>query len=293
MKLTNVHGLPASIVEALSRDGYDYNDDPKTISVTSLISPPKIRAMKMRHRDEIIEDASEKIWLLLGNAVHYALSCVSDRNRLIEERLYANVFDWTVTGKPDIYDDATIQDYKVTSAWSMVFEPSGKPEWHQQLNLYAWLLRQNGFDPQSAQIIAILRDWSKSTAQKGGDYPKLPIAVIDVPLWACHGETDQFIARRIDLHALAALTQNDDNIPACSPDERWQKEDVFALMKPGRKSAIKLFDTQQKAYNAHGLTSKSDKCYVENRPGRCVRCLDYCPVRQFCHFGRSLQEEQS
>ena len=53
-----------------------------------------------------------------------------------------------------------IQDYKVTSVWSVIptkDNPNGyKEDWEYQLNSYAWLGRKNGYRAKKLQIIAIL-----------------------------------------------------------------------------------------------------------------------------------------
>ena len=52
-------------------------------------------------------------------------------------------------------------------------------------------------------------------------------------------------------------------------------------MKPGRKTALKLFDERdnQKAYE---MCQKVPGGYIEHRIGKSVRCEGYCPVSRFC-----------
>ena len=58
-------------------------------------------------------------------------------------------------------------------------------------------------------------------------------------------------------------------------------------MKPGRKSALSVHDTEADAWKAmkDGLT-------VEKRPGKSVRCESYCPVSDFCSFYKSLTSSE-
>ena len=65
----------------------------------------------------------------------------------------------------------------------------------------------------------------------------------------------------------------------CTPEQRWQQPDIWAVRTPGRKSAVKLHDTPAAAY-AHAAELKNG--YVEQRPGAPIRCLNYCPVAGFC-----------
>ena len=70
MQLTNKNKLPHPIMEALKYDTYKVGGD---ISVTTLIDAPQIRILKMRHKDEIVQDASDMLWALMGTAVHHIL----------------------------------------------------------------------------------------------------------------------------------------------------------------------------------------------------------------------------
>ena len=60
--ITNKYGLPSSLYNALANDPYVGGGD---ISITRLIAPPRIVALRKRHEAEIVEDASDRIWSLL------------------------------------------------------------------------------------------------------------------------------------------------------------------------------------------------------------------------------------
>ncbi len=240
--LTNEYGLPQSLVNAIANDQYDGpRNDLSVISVTTLISPPKIRMLRHRHQGEITEDVSQKVWILLGQSVHSILERAESGNDLVEQRLTMQVGDRTVSGKTDLYNEyGVISDYKVTSTWAIVFSPEGKKEWIEQLNCLALLYRNAGFEVKKLQIVAILRDWSAANAKKGGDYPKIPVVVVDIPLWSkCDQEA--FVHQRVMLHR-AAEGLIDDTIPACTSEERWQTQTKFAVMKNDNKRADKVFD---------------------------------------------------
>ena len=73
----------------------------------------------------------------------------------------------------------------------------------------------------------------------------------------------------------------------CTATERWRKEDKFAVMKSGRKSAWRLFDTEQLALDFIKSQNmvKGVGCDIVHRKGEDVRCQHYCKVNQFCdHF---------
>ena len=70
MQLTNAMQLPDTIVEAVKADNYHQDGH---ISVTGLIQPPRQRQLYERHKDLIVEDVSDRVWMLMGSNVHHIL----------------------------------------------------------------------------------------------------------------------------------------------------------------------------------------------------------------------------
>jgi len=173
------------------------------------------------------------------------LENVSDDGRLIEERLNEPIGGYVLSGKLDIYErDKVIQDYKVTSSCpsSITRRQGGMGAAVEYPGL---VVAQGRVEVKGLRIIAILRDWSKTQAQKSTDYPQLPIVVFDIPLWDI-AKQEEFIKSRLDLHHSASMLP-DDEIPPCSPEERWAKPTTWAVMKEGRKTAVKVCDTEEEA----------------------------------------------
>jgi len=223
--LTNNYNLPDPVVRALSYDDYDQVGD---ISITGLLKPVQAAALEIIHKDHLPpEDVSERVWRLYGSAAHEFLYRSRDRENVIaEKRLTMGVEGWEVSGKPDTYDLTTrkITDFKTTSVWSVIFEPKGRQEWHQQLNLYRLLLEANGYEVEGLQVIAILRDWQKRDAVKRNDYPPIPIVAIDIPLWdKAHAEA--FMASQVRAHKEARETGFWEN---CSDEDRWKNKNGYA-----------------------------------------------------------------
>ena len=82
-----------------------------------------------------------------------------------------------------------------------------------------------------------------------------------------------------------AILEND--IPKCTPDERWHKPGVFALMKAGRKSSIKNSATLEEAKNyckEKSIDLNNKTFAIVERPGSDNRCESYCNVNQFCNY---------
>ena len=138
---TNIQNLPEPVVKALSSD--DYSSGAVNSSVTTLIDSPQIKILSRKHQDDISYDVSERLWSVLGTAVHNMFEDHASGDYLSEERLFTEVNGWKVSGAIDIQKaekdgSVTILDYKCTSVWSVIF---GKDSWQQQLNFYAYLVR--------------------------------------------------------------------------------------------------------------------------------------------------------
>jgi hypothetical protein len=262
---TNVHDLPAAIVAAVQNDPYVGGGD---ISVTKLIDAPQRRVLYAKHQDRIVEDVSERIWSLLGQAVHHILER-ADTGAKVEERLYAEVEGWTLSGQFDRLHlaDKVLQDYKVTTT----YKKDGAESWTQQCNVLRWLGHKNGYDIDRLEIVAIFRDWRKTEAERRPDYPPAAVGIIPVPVWPL-AVTEQFIVDRIHKHQAAR-----GGLPTpCTDEERWYSGTTYALMKPGGKRAVKVFDSPPPAEEI------PEGQYVETRPGEYKRCLHYCEVAPFC-----------
>lgn len=223
--VTNNHNLPDPVVRALSYDDYDQVGD---ISITGLLKPVQAVALERIHKDELPpEDVSERVWRLFGSAAHEFLYRSRDPDAVIaEQRLTMDVAGWTVSGKPDTYDLNTkaLTDFKTTSVWSLVYEPKGRKEWHEQLNLYRLLLEANGYEVRSLSVVAILRDWTKRDTFKRTDYPAIPIVALNIPLWI-KADAEAFLMERVTLHKAA---REQGTWPNCTNEERWQNKTGYA-----------------------------------------------------------------
>jgi hypothetical protein len=97
-------------------------------------------------------------------------------------------------------------------------------------------------------------------------------------------EQDAYVKARIKLHQDAEQMKE---LPLCTAKERWRKEDQFAVMKDGRKSAWRLFPTKEaaKQFIVGEKMIEGKGCAIVERKGEDVRCQHYCSVNEFCsHF---------
>ena len=288
MKYTNKHNVPQEIINAVHNDSYSRGK--ATISATGLLQPPRIRLLAQEHYEELTIDISDEIWKLLGQSVHTILERANEENEdtITEQRMYAIVKDWTISGQTDSIDikNNILKDYKITSAWSIVSAlQDGKKDWEQQLNIYAYLYKQNtGKTIDQLNIIAIARDWNRNQyLRSGGDYPPSPITVLNIDLWSDE-EQQAFIEERVSIHQEAEVQYLiNDELPLCTDEERWRRKDTYRVEKKGRKTAVRVLDTREEADEYIGGHKDSKLLKVVEAKGECVRCANYCDVAEFCN----------
>ena len=283
MKITNKFNVPETLVALATRDYYSKGKS--DYSVTEIISPPRIQRLRRTHFEEIEQDVSDMLWMLLGTALHV----VAERSEVLghtnEERLSAGINGIILSGAIDLQKDdedgVTITDYKFTSAWALM---NDKPEWEQQQNIYKYLVERVKKKPvKGLKICALIRDWSRRDAQNKPDYPQAPIQVIDIPMWT-FDRTEAFIKERVEMHRDSKVSADwGDELPLCSDEERWLRPTTYAVKKDGRKTAIRVFDTQDEADALLKEMPEKDKGFIEIRKGEAVRCTgNFCGVSQWC-----------
>ncbi len=281
MNITNNHNLPQSFVNFARNDKYSKGQS--DISVTTLIDSPRVRLLREAKSSEMTSDAADMIWPLFGTAVHHILESTSeDEGVVLEERLYATVNDWILSGAVDHQkiegNSISITDYKVTSVWSVIH---GKIEWEQQLNCYAFLAQKSkGMKVKSLQICAILRDWNRREAERREDYPQAPVILVDIPLWP-DTKRIEYIKERVAMHQDAQINYDlAQMFPHCSDEERWKRGEAWAVKKKGNKRAQRVFDNEA---SAGEFMKDKENLEIEHREGEYVRCKgDYCGVANFC-----------
>ena len=262
------------VVEAIKQNDRDYDD--MTFSVTEILNPVRMIWLNKRYKNEIETDVSSRIWSLLGTSTHHIVEEYETDTSITEERLYHNIEGLTLTGQIDIYEDKTLWDLKVTSMWSKMY---GYPiQWEQQLNIYRYLMVKSGFEVDKLKSLVIFRDWTKYQGMKKGINSQVDVDLKRV--WDLE-ETEEFIRKQlIEIKAMRDL--RDEDLPLCSPEDRWADDTKYAVMKLNRKSAVKLHDNMQDAQVDAGKRGSGH--YVEIRKGKDKRCIDYCDCNKFCDY---------
>lgn len=290
MKFTNELDLPQPFVAAASSE---YTYTPKRYSVTGIIKGTCQSILERRHADEITVDVADQVWLIFGSAVHKVLEESQEGDTQIKE----GKLDMDVPGAPgyklsgifDLYDDDTgiVTDYKTASIWKVQYHDWD--DYRKQLLYYIVILRANGFNNAKAgEIVALLKDHSQTKAEVDPFYPQHPVYTIGWDF--SEAEIEAARAEIMDRFQQIMLQESlpDEELEPCTESERWAKAPKYAVMKEGRKSAIKLYDKKYEAQDAACDLNDAGKGkhYVEYRPGESTRCKKYCNCQKWCKFYR-------
>jgi hypothetical protein len=276
--ITNLRGLPGPLETAVKASIRRPEDG--VIHVTELIDSPLVRHLRTEHWDSLVEDVSDRIWALIGTAVHQ-LAEHHARPGEAETRLtVSHPSGIRITGQSDLLENSTtMTDWKVTSVWSVIYGDIFA-KWEAQLNVYRWLYHSVGIESiNRLQVVAILRDWQQSKAKREKDYPQLQVQTFTLPLWPIE-RAAAYVNGRIALHADAAHY-------VCDADDRWEKPTTYAVKKPGRKTALRVLDNARDADRLAADVGGE----VEIRAGASVRCADYCAVSEVCPYKSTFVRE--
>lgn len=283
MRITNNLNLPQPLVSAVERE-YQYKD--KQYSVTALLKGTCQAILERRYHDEIEQDVSDMAWLILGNSVHKILEEAQETiDQLKENKLVLPLENgYKLSGIFDLYDDKTktVTDWKTASVNKVLF--NDWDDYKKQTLIYCWMLRKIGFDARRGEVVVILKDHSKTKAKVQSDYPMTPIYKIG---WNFSDkefeEIETEIMERFELIKEQEKLSNEDLTP-CSDKERWFRPGKVAVMKEGRKTAVKLCDTYDEAVLYMEDKRLDNKHYIEERKGKHTKCEDYCSVNKWCPF---------
>ena len=284
MNVTNRLRLPEAFVKAVSTTRHN---EAGCFSATTLNKGAKEIILTDRHFDEITVDAADSVWAVWGTAVHALLESQPDNN-FHEESFKVPVSNSFVTGQVDSYDmeNGVINDWKTASVWKVQFNDF--KDWRAQGLTYAWLLQQSGLEVKKCRFVALLKDHSKTKAKTDSSYPQSPVFIYEFDVTAADlEETAARILAKVQ-EIESAYKLDDDAIEPCSAEERWADGEKWAVMKNGRKTAVKVFDNQLDADAMAG--EMGNAYYVEHRPAISRKCGDYCKCKEFCNFYKAMNK---
>lgn len=209
---------------------------------------------------------------------------------VFEKTLTIQVYDKLLSGTFDLYDKQakTLYDYKTCNVWAYIY-PESKKSWKAQMNIYAHMLRQHGYEVKECKIVAIFRDWSAAASVRSHDYPKSSIMTIPIEV-ADDKKVSDFIHKRMSLHIQA----EGGNVQECNGEERWATTDQWAVVPVGSVKAKRVFESEEEAetYIKDNGFRFLKGLKIEYRPGENKNCDRYCAVRSVCPQIKRINESK-
>lgn len=307
----NVSEVPLALAVFLATDSYDHNDDPNTISATTLLKPLRqvilpsrippgeglvnLADMMNNRMGTAIHDGIEKAWMTNYRKAMQNIGLpdrIIDHVRInpsaeelgtgiipiyLEQRLSRQLGKWTITGKFDFIGEGKVQDFKSTSTFTYK-KQTGADKYTQQGSIYRWLDPRKIYQDRM-DIHYIFTDWKGAMAKTDPSYPPKRFHTQSFELLSLN-ETEAFIRKKL---ALIEQYWNapEEELPPCSDDELWRSEPVFKYYKNPAKTArsTKNFDTMQDAMLR--LSEDGNVGIVKEVPGQVTACR-YCPAFAAC-----------
>lgn len=235
------------------------------------------------------------IWMLFGTALHKILEESQESNTQLKEEylkqdleiIDSSLKGYFLSGKADLLDVSLKKmiDYKTTSVYKILKQDY--EDWYKQLLIYAWLFTKIGFEVDNAEIVALLKDWSKTKAKVDKNYPQLQVQIIPFKFTEKDFEyIEKFILQRF-LELKQYENVPDCDLPMCTEIERWNEGKKYAVKKNKNKTAIRVLNSLKEAEEyKNNIQEKQPKDYywIEEREGIDKRCLEYCSCCQFCPY---------
>jgi len=322
MELTNLTNLPLSIAVWLATDNYDHSTNPNLISATTFNKP--IRAIVLARQNKELQklgDIASLIPSRFGTALHDAIeaSWINHDNLMsvltrmgypeavikrfvvnpkqedltptcipiyLEQRAERNMGDFTVSGKFDIVIEGQLEDFKSTSTYSYI-HGTNTQDYIRQGSIYRWL-HPEIVTSDHMQIQFLFTDWSVAQSRQSKTYPQSRIVSKTLELMSIP-ETERYVKNALDnITSLMNATQA--QLPECTPDELWQRADVYKYYKNPEKKvrSTKNYDNQADAY-MH-MAKDGNVGVVDRIQGSIQRCR-YCDVCEICDQAQMYVEQ--
>jgi hypothetical protein len=265
MTWTNRNGLPLPIQLWIAcKSDYDFTPDENTISTTTLLKSVRQIILGRRYKDsERVADFSDMTNLIMGSALHTSIERALEPERaketakelgysesiidkmVVEKRSTKEIEGFTISGKFDMVYDGTVCDIKSTKTWGYILGDGDA--YTKQMSIYRWL-NQDLITEDIGYIFYIFTDWDKTKSLRDTSYPQSQIASKKFGLMSV-GDTEDYIRNKIQLIKSHELTPDND-LPLCTPEERWEKKPQWKYYKNPSKMerATKVYKEPREAY---------------------------------------------
>lgn len=289
MEITNKYNLPESLVRIVKKTSYA--PKPKRYGITTLLKGNTEIILSRRYWNELSEDVSDDMWALFGTMFHAYIE-QHDNTGYSEYKFVVPVSESYVVGVIDLLDkkNGVIRDYKTTTCWKIVFQDY--EDYRNQLLGYAWGIWKKTKGKTlilKGQIIAFLRDWSKTKLlqSRGGNYPSKNIVTIDFDFTEQDIiDYDKFVLEKVKSLEKQKYWHTNELIE-CSEKEKWTTPTTYAIIKNDNKTASKVCESESEAnkvIETFMLNDTKSQYHIVERIGVDKKCVDYCRVRGICPF---------
>ena len=310
---TNNTGISLSMAVWLATDDYDHNPDPYTISVTSLMKATKQLVLSSRvPAADDVDDISSLVASRIGTAIHNSIEDswlhsrkasllklgfsekVIDRIAInpepeqleldedmipvyMEQRSHKKVGKYTISGKFDFLAEGRIEDFKSTTVYTYI-NKSNDSKYVQQGSLYRWLNPTIVTEDVMA-IQYIFTDWKAMMVKTNAQYPPTKVYEQKFQLNSLN-HTEQYVHSKLQ-EIDRAMTQEESQMPDCTPEELWRKEPAYKYYKNPEKTSrsTKNFDSLAEANTR--LADDKFVGIVKTIPGQVVACR-FCSAFPIC-----------
>ena len=317
MKITNTTNIPMTLAVWAVNDSYDYVNDPKYFSVTSLLKP--IRQIILQRRvdmNTVSTDVEDFLARAMGTSIHDSIEkawvhnyeecmkklgyqdAIISKIRInpkepeegtipiyLEQRSIKEFEGFKIGGKFDFVADGLLHDNKSTTTMKWLKGSSDK-DYKLQGSIYRWL-NQDKIKDDYIRINFVFTDWSKLNAMKDPNYPQHRAAFKDIPLLSIE-ETEEFLRTKLDL-INKYMNTPEESLPKCNDDELWREPTKYKYFSnPNATRATKNFDSYNDAYR-YMMIDKQGKGCVKTVKGNARRCA-YCSAASICSQFKEMND---
>ena len=311
LKITNNAGVPLTLAVWAVNDSYDYVNDPKYFSVTTLLKPVRqIILSKRVDPNTDSQDVEDYLATAMGTSIHDSIEKAWTQNykknleRLgypeslvnrfkinpqdplekddipiyLEQRTIREYRGYKIGGKFDFVADGLLHDNKSTTTMKWTKGSSDK-DYMLQGSLYRWLNPDKIID-DFIRINFVFTDWSKLNAMKDPSYPQHRAMYKDIPLMSLE-KTEEWLDQKLKLIE-KYWNASQDQIPECTDEELWRTPTKYKYFSnPNATRATKNFDSLAEV-KQYWLVDKQGKGCIKIFPGEVRRCK-YCFAASICN----------
>jgi len=205
---------------------------------------------------------------------------------------------YSLSGQIDLYSISkkTIYDYKTMLGAGWKMRKRHIDEWARKLNFYRMLMNvTENVDVERLSILPINTDWREMKCLQDGQFPKL---MFEKEL---HMELTPIEDIKADIHRRVDFItsfkgKRIDEMPYCTPENRWQNETTYKIYKVGAKRACTggtFVDNPEGA--AAFLIEKGPGPTLKKILSEPMRCQKYCRLSKLglCDFPEKWAREHS